>query len=135
MHEFPFVHEPITEPNVDRVEPTNRLQSVEAHFFLNLSHRSIPVGLPLTHMAFRKRPLAVRVLYHGKVYQAVDTLKHKSSGGDFGSVTLTFPLIPSGGYGAPRRVVGRVWHRCLLECMARPDLERCLHYQSIVRVA
>lgn len=59
VHELPFVHEPITEPNVDRVESANRLQSIEIHFFLNLSHGCIPVGFALTHMALGKRPFPV----------------------------------------------------------------------------
>lgn len=114
VDELALVHEPITEPDVDGVESADELQSVKIHFFLNFSHRSIPVRLPRNHMPFGERPFAVRVLHHSEVYQAVDTLKHKPPGRDLGTVALALPLIPPGGYGAPRRVVDRVWHRSLL---------------------
>ena len=115
MDELSFVHESISEPDIDRVQSAHHTQSVEIHFLPNLANRTIFIGLPLTHMPFWKGPFPIRIFYHRKVYQAVDALKHEPSRGDLCTMTLTFSLIPPGGDGAPRRIGDRVWHLRLLE--------------------
>lgn len=95
MDELPFVHKAIAKPNVDRIQTAHRMEPREIHFFLNLSNCRILICLSLADVSFWKRPLPIRILHHGKVYQAVHTLKHKSPGRDLGTVTLALPLIPA----------------------------------------
>ena len=95
VHQFALVDEPIAEPDINRVEPTHHAQTHQTHFFANLANGAVFVRFSLANVALRERPLSVRVLHHGKVYQAVDALKHEASSRDLCAMTFFLALIPS----------------------------------------
>jgi len=95
VDEFSFVDKTITKPDVDRVETADDLETLEPHFFVNLSQRTIAITFSLANVALGERPFSVGVLHHGEVYHSVDTLKHETSSGDLCAMTLFLPLTSS----------------------------------------
>jgi hypothetical protein len=110
VHQFSFVHKTITKPNINCVQPAYGTQTGQIHLFPNLTNRCIFIRLVLADMTFRKCPLPIGILHHGKVYQAIDTLKHKSSRGDFCAMAFALSFIPARGDRSPRQVGGHVAH-------------------------
>lgn len=110
VHELTLMNESIAEPNIDRVQTAHHAQTIQTHLFMNLTQCSVTIRLTLTNVPLGKSPFTVRVLYHGKVYQAVDTLKHKAASGDLGAMSLSFAFIAPGGNRSPRRIGGRDLH-------------------------
>ena len=110
MHELTLMHKPVPEPNINRVQTAHYTQTIQTHFLMNLTQGPITIRLALPNVTLRKGPLTVRVLNHGKVYQAIDTLKHKAASGDLRAMSLSFAFIASGGNRSPRRIGGRGLH-------------------------
>lgn len=78
----------VTEPNIDGLEPREKAQALETHFFANFAHRRLTVRFPLAHMALGESPFAIGIHDHGKEDRAADALQYQASRRDLGAMSL-----------------------------------------------